>query len=233
MKRTPLKRKRPLRQKLPDGPARRGENRECSVCGREFYVSPLEIRRGGRYCTRTCMGKDYAAQAALKKPRILCSVCSRLLANPGPPSQRRKTCSPACANEAKRRAKAADRNPNFKGDEAAKIRWRSQAATACAVCGGDDRLALHHVVYRQTVIRAGGDPYDPRDSLTACTHCHTGHHHGQRSRIELRLLRDENYEFAFELLGPAAFDYLRRHYVGEDPRLTVNLAALSELSVAA
>lgn len=219
MKRSPLKRRTPLRTKRPDGPARSGENRSCVVCGAEFYVTPIEMRRGGRFCSQKCMGVDMSRRSERRQLRLPCTVCGGLIPDPGPPSGRRKTCSVACANEAKSRAKAADRNPNFKGDEAEKIRWRSQAGTACVVCGGDDRLQLHHVVYEQHVRRAGGNPWDPRDSLTTCTHCHTGHHHGVRSRISLALLRDENYAFAAELLGPAAFDYLRRHYQGDDERL--------------
>ena len=45
-----------------------------------------------------------------------------------------------------------------------------------------------------------------------------GHHNGTR-RFSLALLPDVAYEFAGELMGPAAYDYLRRRYDGEDPRL--------------
>lgn len=225
MKRSPLKRKTPLLRKLPDGPVRQGENRKCVICGRAFYVAPIEMKRGGRYCSRACMGVAYAAKSTRRRTRRFCAICGVLLADPGPPSSRRQTCgAPACLSEAKRRAKKGAANPNFKGDEADKIRWRSQAADACAVCGSSDRLQLHHVVYEQNVRRAGGNPWDPRDSLTTCIRCHCGHHHG--SGITLMLLRDENFDFAFELLGAAAYDYLRRHYTGDDPRLERHLAAV-------
>lgn len=231
MKRTELKRRTPLRQKLPDGPARTGENRRCEVCDREFYVTPLEMRRGGRYCSRPCMGKAQFVRSERRNLRRFCQVCGSLIADPGPPSRRRQTCGvAACLSEAKRRAKEGAANPNFKGDEANKIRWRSQAAAACVVCGGDDRLQLHHVVYEQKVRAVDGDPWDPRDSLTTCTHCHTGHHHGLRSRIPLTLLRTENLDFAFELLDAAAYEYLRRHYVGTDPRLETRLEETSEVA---
>lgn len=37
-------------------------------------------------------------------------------------------------------------------------------------------------------------------------------------------LTGENIAFAFTLLGEAAYDYLRRRYEGEDPRLELALA---------
>ena len=227
MKRSPLKRKTPLRAKLPDGPSRQGENRACEVCGREFYVCRIEMSRGGRYCSRTCMGAAQAARSERRNLRRFCTVCGIVLADPGPPSARRQTCGAAsCLSEAKRRAKEGAANPNFKGDEADKIRWRSQAADSCVVCGSSDRLQLHHVVYEQRVRAAGGDACDPRDSLTTCIRCHCGHHHGLRGRIPLTLLREENLDFAFDLLGTAAYDYLKRHYVGEDARLEAYLSAI-------
>lgn len=224
MKRSPLKRKTPLLQKRPDGPSRKGENRECAVCGRAFYVARYEMKRGGRYCSRACMGIANAAKSTRRATRRFCEICGIVLADPGWPSRPRRTCGPECRVEAIRRAKLGDGNPNFKGDEADKIRWRSQAAARCVCCGSDDRLQLHHVIYAQNVRRAGGDPWDPRDSLTTCIRCHCGHHHGTKGRIALTLLRDENLDFAFELLGAAAYDYLRRHYAGDDPRLEERLA---------
>lgn len=217
-RRTPLKRsewarrKEPIAAKLPDGPARGGENVECAVCGELFYATPHDVRRGARYCSNACNGK---AQRVREDRR--CRICRATFTVK--PSSKRKTCGRTCANEAKRQAKLADRNPNYLGDEAAAIRWRSQAAEACVVCGSDYRPQLHHVVYAQHVRDKKGDPWNPADSLTLCNGCHCRHHAAPNWKLPLSYLRDENYAFAFDLMGPAAYDYLRRRYDGEDPRL--------------
>lgn len=53
--------------------------------------------------------------------------------------------------------------------------------------------------------------------------CHLAHH-GRSRVLPLERLPDSVFAFAVELLGPAAFDYLRRRYGGEDVRLDALLA---------
>lgn len=118
-------------------------------------------------------------------------------------------------------------NPNFRNGKRVgahdrdRRRFRSyQTECQHPACPGTERRTNeHHVVYEQKVRRVGGDPYDGRNALLVCISCHMSHHRRGRRVIPLVALRDENYEFAVELLGAAAFDYLRRRYVGEDPRL--------------
>jgi hypothetical protein len=77
----------------------------------------------------------------------------------------------------------------------------------------------HHVVYRQEVRREGGDIWDGRNALALCDSCHS-RHHARSAVFPIAALRDENFEFARELLGgPKAYEYLRRRYAGADPRL--------------
>ena len=64
---------------------------------------------------------------------------------------------------------------------------------------------------------------DPRNLVPVAFACH-GAHHGRSRPFELGALPDEVFEFTGELLGPAGFDYLRRRYVGEDPRLDALLS---------
>ena len=45
-------------------------------------------------------------------------------------------------------------------------------------------------------------------------------HHNAHLRIPMVRLTRENIEFAFELLGPYAYDYLHAHYGGTDIRVT-------------
>jgi hypothetical protein len=54
--------------------------------------------------------------------------------------------------------------------------------------------------------------------MTLCQ-SHHRRHHLRTDVISLALLSDAAIEFAGELLGPAAYDYLRRRYGGDDPRV--------------
>jgi len=77
----------------------------------------------------------------------------------------------------------------------------------------------HHAVYRQRIREVGGDVQDARNCVVVCGSCHA-YHHAQSRPLPLAALGDLVFEFASELLGPgAAYNYLRRRYVGEDPRL--------------
>ena len=78
---------------------------------------------------------------------------------------------------------------------------------------------VHHVVYQQRVRREGGDLNDPRNLLLVGDDEHERHHNRSRP-FPLSRLPDSAFEFAGELLGAgAAYNYLRRRYVGDDPRL--------------
>jgi integrase len=90
---------------------------------------------------------------------------------------------------------------------------------ARCICGcGQRAVHLHHAVYRQHVTRHGGDLRDPRNLVPVAFTCHGGHHSGA-ARLRLSRLPDAVFDFAAELMGAAAYDYLRRRYAGEDPRL--------------
>lgn len=82
---------------------------------------------------------------------------------------------------------------------------------------------LHHVVYKQEVGRRGGDTDAAANYLPLCFQCH-GDHHGGNDKLPLRVLPDEAIEWAFDLLGAYAYDYLRRKYTGWDARLDDELA---------
>lgn len=105
-----------------------------------------------------------------------------------------------------------------------KLRWREALQPTCEnpLCGsfgGRQRYRnQHHCIYAQHVRDAGGDVWDPRNSLTLCYDCHAKHHGGDR--IPLSALHDSVFEFAVELLGTEpAYNYLRRRYRGSDSRL--------------
>jgi hypothetical protein len=74
-------------------------------------------------------------------------------------------------------------------------------------------------VYRQKVERAQGDIWDPRNSMTLGNGCHSRHHNSTKGKLPLTAIPSAAIEFAYELLGPAAHDYLKRRYAGTDPRV--------------
>lgn len=82
----------------------------------------------------------------------------------------------------------------------------------------------HHVIYRQELRRRRGDMKDRRNLIPLCLRCHE-RHHSRIAPISLSNLPDEVFDFAYELMGPAAYDYLGRHYAGEDPRLDALIEA--------
>lgn len=93
---------------------------------------------------------------------------------------------------------------------------------------GTWKWQAHHVVQVTHIKPYSEEPqvlYDPRNALRLCndisgSNCHGNHHNGGDKRVPLSALRDENYDYAVELLGVGpAYDYLRRYYRGEDPRL--------------
>lgn len=119
----------------------------------------------------------------------------------------RRTAAPPVAR------KPAPRTPT------APKRWRQARAASCGACWGTERLSIHHVTYAQHVEAQGGDVWDPANALTLCERCHLDHHARVRT-IGQALLPDVAISFCTDLLGPYAFDYLRRYYPGPtDPRV--------------
>lgn len=106
-------------------------------------------------------------------------------------------------------------------DRCTPSQWYAAKAAWCATCKSTGLLQQHHVVYEQHVVRAGGDVWDPRNSLTLCVNCHQAHH-GRYLVVGTLLLRDETIAFAADTLGDgAAYEYLRRIYrdADVDPRV--------------
>lgn len=189
----------------------------CRTCGRRFKIRAAAADRGeGKYCSRACWPKTPYVDRICENCGASFSVEERLTRDP----LRGRFCSRACAN-APDSSWGGKRTTTDVGSPSQRARFRS-AQTECvhpACEHADTRCHEHHVVYEQHVRREGGDVYDPRNALTLCISCHTSHHRRGSRTVPLRVLRDANYEFAFELLGAAAFDYLRRRYTGGDPRL--------------
>lgn len=167
---------------------------------REVYAA--DIRKGAKFCSRACFNRDGRAQRAAAAAAAKVTVARTGAANPNYKHGKRA-------------------GANIRGGSRKFKSGQSQCVHP--LCEDPHRPSHeHHVVYEQHVKREGGDRWDPRNALRLCVSCHSSHH--RRGRVvPLVALRDENYEFAAELLGSAAYDYLRRRYAGEDPRLDMML----------
>jgi hypothetical protein len=95
---------------------------------------------------------------------------------------------------------------------------RAKGELRCRACLTKRAAHSHHVVYEAELKRRGLPKYDKANMMALCLDCHFAHHKASR-RIPLLLLSDANLEYAFNLLGAYAFDYLNRRYAGSDPRL--------------
>jgi hypothetical protein len=99
----------------------------------------------------------------------------------------------------------------------------------CARCGTNKHWDAHHVVEKQWLKTNGFsvvEQYDPDNALRVCDELAVQNCHGKhttpvrdRDRLHLRNLKRCNLEYAFRVMGPAAGNYLRRKYRGEDTRL--------------
>lgn len=89
----------------------------------------------------------------------------------------------------------------------------------CALTGQAGAFHAHHAVRASDVRRAGGDPWDIRNALRLSIRVHFNHH--GIYKLPIGVLTDENIEFAYEVMGPAAYDWLSRYYTGTDPRVTL------------
>lgn len=105
------------------------------------------------------------------------------------------------------------------------------AQVVCAVCRRGGSFDAHHVIEKQELERRGLWKWDTRGALRLCKGalgCHDQHtYKGGDSRVPLAKLTSTNIDYAFEVLGAFAYDYLKRRYYGEDPRLERRLEEAS------
>jgi hypothetical protein len=98
----------------------------------------------------------------------------------------------------------------------AEAKWQG----VCAVTGKGGAFQAHHVVERQELKRRGLPEWDPRNALRLAPRAHDRHTLAVR-RVKTKELTDDNIEYAFEVLGDAAQDYLRRYYDDDEPDLRI------------
>lgn len=93
----------------------------------------------------------------------------------------------------------------------------------CRLCG-HRAVQQHHIVYQQHIRRDGGNLSAKRNLRPVCWDCHE-RHHNRSAVIRVSQLLDTELDWAFTLMGPAAYDYFRRYY---DPAGDTRLDGLLE-----
>lgn len=119
---------------------KRKPNTKCSVCGKEIYRRPSEIKanRGHVFCGLSCYG------ISLRK-EIPCLVCGKLILA----GFNKKTCSRACANKYRTGIKYKLGRPSknkVKSQQLLKLRLLEKRGRKCERCDYDvyEILQIHH-----------------------------------------------------------------------------------------
>lgn len=198
----------PKRRYTPKGETR---TQECVQCGRPIVVRASETRK--QFCDRECYGAFFRQEDQRKAER----------------ERQRGKRNPK--NAGSRNGRFKDGKRVGENDRVGIRRWQEYPLENCEDCGSRQAINRHHVVYRQHVRAEHGDEWDPDNALGLCGSCHPRHHH-QKTKLPLIRLRPENIAFAFRLLGTGGYDYLRRRYAGEDPRLELALEQVELLDPA-
>lgn len=117
----------------------------------------------------------------------------------------------------------------------ASFRAEARYQRVCAYCGKARPFHAHHVVDKAALEKRGirgNARFDTRNALRLCEDLSAGiagrcHLQFENRRIEITasMLKDCNIDYAFEVLGAYAYDYLRQEYVGvdDDPRIGLKL----------
>lgn len=119
------------------------------------------------------------------------------------------------------------------------FRLEARFQVVCAYCGKSRPFHAHHVVDKAELEKRGirgNAQYDTRNALRLCEDLTRGiegrcHYQFENRRIQITstMLKDQNIEYAFEVLGAYAFDYLKQEYadVETDRRIQLQMEALN------
>lgn len=192
------------------------EGSKTTVCARPGCGAPL-IGQAKMYCSPACHYADRKRLSMASWPIHACQRCGKEFRWNG--CGKGTYCSLGCARkDGSKRRKAPRVIVSASRTQRSRRADFRDPSEICRACGKGSGVQHHHVIFRQHVERVGGDYWHPDDALALCVQCHLGAAH--TFRLPLTVLRDENYRFARDLLGPErAYEYLRRRYIGDDPRL--------------
>jgi hypothetical protein len=177
----------PTCARVASKPLHRGREIACAECGKVFYAKAADIRRGAKYCSRSCLhSRDRRAPEKLRAMSEQFSV--------------------------ERRGKG---NPAWKGRDTAGSIYRVfniklKGEACCRNCGSTRHLHLHHIVPR-SMCRAARR--DLRNGLPLCASCHS-HWHARSITIYRDAFRDNEWAYvsSLQLLGQDIATWLDERY---------------------
>lgn len=116
---------------------KRNPNTNCSICKKEIYRRPIEIKNGKVFCSVLCAGIGCRKE----KP---CLICGKLILA----GFNKKTCSRSCANKLREGIKYKIGSPRdkVKSQRALKLRLLKERGKKCEKCNYNiyQILEIHH-----------------------------------------------------------------------------------------
>lgn len=153
---------------------KRNPNTVCSVCNKEIYKRPKEIKNHKVYCSQKCYGLD-------NRKRHPCPICGKET------EPTKNTCSRSCSNKLRFGINYNIGRPKDKATKyrAIKIKLLKDRGEKCEKCGHDNKniLQVHHIIEK-----SDGGTDDEKNLLILCPNCHYTHHLGD-SRIIMEAIR--------------------------------------------
>jgi predicted nucleic acid-binding Zn ribbon protein len=151
---------------------KRNPNTNCSVCGKNIYRRPVELKRGRVFCGQTCYGLASRKEAP-------CLVCGKPILS----SLNKKTCSRACANihRAGIKYKIGRPKDKVKNQHALKLRLLKDRGRNCERCGYSQTeiLEIHH--------KDRDREHNQLENLELiCPNCHAEEHYSHKERNWLK-----------------------------------------------
>ncbi len=148
----------------------RTPNTECSVCSKSVYRRPNELRRlKNVYCSRRCQGAPFQA----KKTTRLCAQCKQEFTYPS--YLKRKYCSTACSNKARRGITYS--KGGLQNKQAVRlIRLQRNSGTKCCMvsgCSYSKCFDIHRLVEGKD-----GGKYEDGNMFAICPNHHAEIHRG-------------------------------------------------------
>ena len=142
---------------------KRKPNTKCLTCGTSIYRRPIEIKRGGVFCSVICYGKSCRKETP-------CIVCGKIILA----GENKKTCSRSCSNRHRVGIRYKINSPRDKVKTywILKSRLAESRGKKCERCGYSkyEILQVHHK-----------DRNRQNNALTnlelICPNCHSEEHH--------------------------------------------------------
>jgi hypothetical protein len=154
-------------------PYKRKPNTKCSICGKEIYRRPVQIKGGRVFCGLVCRGFSC-------RKEIPCSVCGKLILS----GLNKKTCSRACANIQRTGIKYHLGNPKskVKYQQGLKLRLLEARGKKCERCDYSkyEILQVHHKDKNRK-------NNDLKNLLLICPNCHYEEHLLEKSWLRKKL----------------------------------------------